>query len=119
MLAMLSLFFAVVALVVAGVGLYGVLDYAVLERRRDLGIRIALGAHATHVATRVTVEVFSMLLIGAVAGLSLGIFSERYVATLLYHVKATDLTIAAAPAITIPDCGSARGVSTSPPGDSH
>jgi hypothetical protein len=101
MLAMLSLFFAIVALVLAGVGLYGVLDYAVLERRRELGIRIALGARVGHIVRKVTAEVFGMLIVGAAAGLTLGVISERYVATLLYQVKATDAVILAAPMITI------------------
>jgi putative ABC transport system permease protein len=101
MLAMLSLFFAVVALVLAGVGLYGVLDYAVLERRRELGIRIALGARAGDIVRRVTIEVFGMLALGAAAGLGLGLASERYIGNLLYQVKTTDPSILALPAITI------------------
>jgi predicted lysophospholipase L1 biosynthesis ABC-type transport system permease subunit len=101
LLAMLSLFFAIVALVLAGVGLYGVLDYAVLERRRELGIRIALGAQAGDVAWRVTIEVFAMLILGSAIGLGLGIASQNYFATLLYQIKATDPSILAAPAITI------------------
>jgi putative ABC transport system permease protein len=98
---MLSLFFAVVALVLAGVGLYGVLDYAVLERRRELGIRIALGARAGDIVRRVTIEVFGMLALGAAAGLGLGLASERYIGNLLYQVKTTDPSILALPAITI------------------
>jgi putative ABC transport system permease protein len=101
MLAMLSLFFATVALVLAGVGLYGVLDYAVVGGRRELGIRIALGARNGDIARRVTVEVFSMLVVGAVCGLALGLGSARYIATLLYQVKATDAPMLALPAITI------------------
>jgi ABC-type antimicrobial peptide transport system permease subunit len=83
------------------VGLYGVLDYAVLERHRELGIRIALGAQAGDIARRVTFEVFSMLVSGAAAGLALGIASERFIKTPLYQVKTTDASILAAPAITI------------------
>jgi predicted permease len=101
MLAILSLFFAVVALVIAGVGLYGVLDHAVLQRRRELGIRIALGAGASDIATRVTVEVFSMLILGGVAGLAFGLASERYITALLYHVEATDFSVLVTPVITV------------------
>ncbi len=101
MLAMLSLFFATVALVLAGVGLYGVLDYMVVGRRRELGIRIALGARNGDIARRVTVDVFSMLLLGSACGLGLGLGSARYIATLLYQVKATDAPMLALPAITI------------------
>ena len=68
LLAMLALFFAVVALLLAGVGLYGVLDYSVLQRRREIGIRMAIGAQAGDIARRVTVDVFSMVLAGALAG---------------------------------------------------
>jgi putative ABC transport system permease protein len=77
MLAMLLLFFASVALVLAGVGLYGVLGYAVIGRRRELGIRIALGAPNSDIARFVTIEVLSMLLLGSACGLALGIGSER------------------------------------------
>jgi predicted permease len=101
LLAMLALFFAVVALLLAGVGLYGVLDYSVLERRREIGIRMAVGAQAGDIARRVTVDVFSMVLVGALAGLALGMASVRYIESLLYQVKATDPTILALPSLTI------------------
>jgi predicted lysophospholipase L1 biosynthesis ABC-type transport system permease subunit len=101
MLAMLALFFAAVALLLAGVGLYGVLDYAVLQRRREIGIRMAVGAQALDVASRVTRDVFSMVLIGGVAGLALGISSVRYIATLLYQVKPTDVVVLAIPSFLV------------------
>jgi putative ABC transport system permease protein len=101
LLAMLALFFAVVALLLAGVGLYGVLDYSVLQRRREIGIRMALGAHGGDIARRVTVEVFGMVLVGALAGLALGMASVRYIETLFYQVKATDLAMLALPSLTL------------------
>jgi len=101
LLAMLALFFAVVALLLAGVGLYGVLDYSVVARRREIGIRIAIGAQATDIASRVTAEVFVMVLAGALAGLALGMAFVRYVEALLYQVKPTDGGVLAVPASTI------------------
>jgi putative ABC transport system permease protein len=101
LLAMLAVFFAVVALLLAGLGLYGVLDYSVLQRRREIGIRMAIGAQAGDIARRVTVDVFTMVLVGAFAGLALGLVSVRYVETLLYEVKATELAMLALPSGTI------------------
>ncbi len=101
LLSMLALFFAGVALVLAGVGLYGVLDYTVLQRRREIGIRMALGARAAHVARSVTVEVLAMVVLGAGAGLALGLASARYISSLLYQVKASDLGILATPMLAI------------------
>lgn len=101
LLATLALFFAVVALLLAGIGLYGVLDYSVLQRRREIGIRMALGAQAGDVARRVTVEVFTMVLAGAFAGVALGAASVRYIESLLYGVKATDLAMLVFPALTL------------------
>ena len=72
LLAMLAVFFAAVALLLAGIGLYGVLDYGVQQRRREIGIRMAIGAQAGDIARRVTADIFLMVLAGAVAGLALG-----------------------------------------------
>jgi predicted permease len=101
LLAMLALFFAVVALVLAGVGLYGVLHYSVLQRQREIGIRIAVGAQASVIARLVIVDVFPMVLIGALAGLGFGMASVRYIETLLYQVKATALSMLAFPSLTL------------------
>ncbi len=101
LLAMLAIFFAAVALLLAGVGLYGVLDYAVLQRRREIGIRIAIGAQPAGIAKLVTKEIFAMVLTGAIAGLALGLIAARYIATLFYQVKPTDAQILALPALAI------------------
>ena len=101
LLAMLALFFAIVALLLAGVGLYGVLDYSVVQRRREIGIRLAIGAQPGDIARRVTTEVFGMVVVGATAGLALGLASTRYLEDLLYQVKATDFGILALPSMTI------------------
>lgn len=101
LLAMLSLFFAGVAVVLAGVGLYGVLSYSVLQRRREIGIRIALGAPSGEVARRVTAELFTMLVLGAATGLIAGLASRRYFESLLYKVDATDPAMLGLPVLTI------------------
>jgi ABC-type antimicrobial peptide transport system permease subunit len=101
LLAALSLFFAAVALVLAAVGLYGVLNYAVLERRRELGIRIALGATSGDVACRVTLGSFAMIALGLAGGTGLGLQSEHYVSALLYQVKPADPRLLAWPLITM------------------
>jgi predicted lysophospholipase L1 biosynthesis ABC-type transport system permease subunit len=101
LLAVLALFFAMVAQLLAGIGLYGVLDYGVLQRRREIGIRIAIGAQAGDIARRVTTAVFRMLLIGAAVGLASGAALVRYIEALLYGVRPTALPMLALPAITI------------------
>ena len=101
LLAALALFFASMALLLAGVGLYGVLDYAVVQRRREIGIRMAVGAQAGDIARQVTADVFRMVLAGAVAGLLLGMALARYVESLLYQVKPTDPAMVAMPSVII------------------
>jgi ABC-type antimicrobial peptide transport system permease subunit len=88
-------------LVLAGIGLYGVLDYSVLQRRREIGIRMAIGAPAGGIILLVTVDVLSMVLAGAVAGLVFGLVSVRPIETLLYQVKSTDAKMLALPSLTI------------------
>jgi putative ABC transport system permease protein len=101
LLAMLAMFFAAVAVLLAGIGLYGVLDYGVLQRRREIGIRLAIGAQPGDIVRRVTAEAFSMVLVGAIAGIALGEASVRYIETLLYEVKGTDMGILMIPSLTI------------------
>lgn len=101
LLAMLSLFFAGVALLLAGIGLYGVLNYSVLQRQREIGIRIAMGAQRAAIVQLVTVQIFSMIVIGALAGVALGMACVHYLETLFYQVKATDPVMVAMPLLAI------------------
>ena len=101
LLAMLALFFAFVALLIAVVGLYGVLDYSVLQRRRDIGIRIAIGANTGSIVRLVTAEIFGMVLAGTLAGGALGLASGRYIEMLLYQVSPTCLPMLALPAVAV------------------
>jgi putative ABC transport system permease protein len=101
LLAMLAFFFGAVALLLAGVGLYGVLNYSLLQREREFGIRLALGARTGDVAREVTAGIFAAVCVGAMVGLGLGIASTRYIASLLYQVKTTDLGVLAFPSLII------------------
>jgi len=101
LLATLAMFFAVVALLLAGVGLYGVLNYSVVQRRREIGIRLAIGAQAGGIVRLVTVDIFAMVIIGAVAGLGLGMASVRFIETLFFQVKATDFAMLMIPGAVI------------------
>jgi putative ABC transport system permease protein len=101
LLAMLGVFFAAVALLLAGIGLYGVLNYSVLQRRREIGIRMALGARRGRVARLVTAEVLRTVAVGCIAGWALGIGSTRYIESLLYQVKAGEPEMLAVPPIAI------------------
>lgn len=101
LLAMLAAFFGCVAILLAGIGLYGVLHYSVVERRREIGIRMAIGARAANIARLVTRELFVVIAAGAAVGLAAGLASARYVASLLFDVKATDVSMIAIPLATI------------------
>jgi putative ABC transport system permease protein len=101
LLATLSFFFAMVALALAGIGLYGVLNYAVAQQRREIGIRMALGARSAHVLRCVTGNLFLMVALGSAVGLAAGLESGRFVETLLFEVKPTDASIAAAPILAL------------------
>jgi predicted permease len=84
------LVFAVIALLLATVGVYGVVAYAVERRRREIGIRMALGALPSTVRAQLQREYMIAIAFGATAGTALALGFTRVLATLLYEVKPTD-----------------------------
>ena len=101
LLAALSTFFALVALLLAAIGLYGVLNHAVIRQRREIGIRMALGARAADVLRRITIPLAAIVGVGCVAGLAGGIAFGRAVDALLFRVKPTDPAAVALPLLAL------------------
>ena len=82
--------FAVVALALAAVGLYGVIAYAVSQRTHELGVRVALGATRERISRMVIGEGVILTAIGAVVGLAASLAGGRLISKLLYNVKTSD-----------------------------
>jgi predicted permease len=87
LLALLSGFFGIVALLLVAIGSYGVLSYSVVQRTREIGIRMALGARALQVIRLVISDIAVVFALGAVVGFAGGFGLGRYVASLLFEVK--------------------------------
>ena len=90
MVATLSLFFGVLAALIAAIGLYGVLTYAVIRRTREIGIRMALGAQHSEVLRAVISQVTVLVLVGIASGLPCALVLGRFVQSLLFEVKIGD-----------------------------
>jgi len=82
--------FGVLALVVAGVGLYGVIAYTVAQRMHELGVRIALGAQGRDVVRLVVGQGISFAMAGVVVGLAVALFAARWIQPLLFKQSARD-----------------------------
>ena len=97
MMARLSALLGMLAAVLAGIGLYGVMSYTVEQRRQEIGIRMALGAGSGRVLTMILREAVVLVVIGVGAGAALAVLAGRSAQSLLFEVSPTDpLTIVAA-----------------------
>jgi putative ABC transport system permease protein len=92
LLATLSGFFGALALLLATIGLYGVMSYNVARRRNEIGIRMALGAEQSRVLNMVLGEVAILIAVGIVIGLGTVLATTRFIASFLYGIKSHDAT---------------------------
>jgi predicted permease len=101
LLATLSIFFGVVAAVLAGAGLFGVLSYSVAQRKRELGIRIAVGARPSLAVWTIVRGVALSVFIGAVGGLAAALGLSSLVGRLLFGIQPNDPVTLAVAALAV------------------
>jgi len=90
MISIMSSAFAVLATLLAAVGLYGVLAYSVAQRTREIGVRMALGADAGRVRIMVLRQVGGMMVVGGIIGLIGALGLGKAASSLLYQLKGSD-----------------------------
>jgi putative ABC transport system permease protein len=84
--------FAGVAMILAAIGIYGVIAYSVTQRTREIGIRMALGAQRTQMLKMVLGQSLTLVLIGIGIGFLVALGATRVMASLLYGVGANDVS---------------------------
>jgi len=99
-LALLVAAFALAALLLGAVGIYGVMSYLVAQRAREMGIRMALGAGAREVMSLVVLRAAKLATVGAAVGVVAAFLATRTLSSLLFGVSARDpITFAAVPLV--------------------
>jgi ABC-type antimicrobial peptide transport system permease subunit len=101
LVATLAGFFGALALLLAGLGLYGVTTYAVVRRRAELGIRMALGAAPSGVVRLVLSRVAALVGLGVLIGTALSLWASKFVASLLYGLEPRDPATLVGAAVTL------------------
>jgi predicted permease len=109
MISTLSAAFAILATLLASVGLYGVLAYSVAQRTREIGVRMALGASEGNVRGMVLRQVGLMTMIGGAIGLAAAIGGGRGARSLLYEIKSYDPLVMVAAALVLAAVALAAG----------
>ncbi len=118
LVATLSGFFGGLALLLAAVGLYGVMAYTVQRRRREIGIRMSMGAGRSQVVWMVTREALGLIVAGIILGLPAALAASRLLSSMLFGLTVSDpttifgaaglLTIAGLLAAFLPAYGASR-----------
>jgi len=91
-IAMLSGFFAALALLLASIGLYGLMSYGVTRRTREIGVRVALGAQQGSVRWMILRETLALTLFGIAIGVPSGLAGTRLIASMLFGLSPGDVT---------------------------
>ena len=110
LIALLSAGFGVLATLLASIGLYGVMAFAVARRRKELGIRLALGAQPWFVIWLVMREVLLLLSIGLAVGLPAALALGRYVSSQLYGIEGHDPAVAITTIVLLAVVSAAAGL---------
>jgi predicted permease len=110
LIALLSAGFGLLATLLASIGLYGVMAFVVARRRKELGIRMALGAQPGSVIWMVMREVLVLLTIGLAIGIPASLALGRYVATELYGIQPNDPSIAVSTVVLLAVVSAAAGL---------
>jgi putative ABC transport system permease protein len=88
----LLIVFAFIALVLAGVGVYGVMAYSVSQRTQEIGVRMALGASAGSVFKMMLIDAMKLVAIGVVAGVVAAAWLSQFLSSMLFRIGRFDVT---------------------------
>ena len=110
LIALLSAGFGLLATILASIGLYGVMAFVVVRRKKELGIRLALGAQPASVIWLVMREVLLLLAIGLAIGIPAAIGAGRYISAELYGIEANDPFIAVSTTVLLAVVSAAAGL---------